>query len=59
MNNVNAKEHSLGNLGVVLELGKLPEDEKRSEAGFTIREREREKCLGFLRNKPWIKVQWP
>lgn len=30
---------------------------KRSEAGFTMKERE--KYLGFLRNKPWIKVQRP
>lgn len=54
MNNVNAKE--LAGIGVVLELGKLP---KRSEAGFTMREKERELYLGFLRNKPWIKVQRP
>jgi len=42
MNNVNAKEHSLGNLGVVLELGKLPEDEEKRGRFYNKRERKRE-----------------
>lgn len=42
---------------MVLEPGKLPEDEEKR--GEFYKEKERGKHLGFLRNKPWIKVQRP
>lgn len=57
--NVNAKE--LAGIGTVsawsLNWGSSRRT-KRSEAGFTMREIEKER-IGFLRDKPWIKVQRP
>lgn len=59
MNNVNVKE--LAGIGMVLELGKLLEDEEKRGRFYNEieREKEKERYLEFLRNKPWIKVQRP